>query len=266
MYQSWGGNQPSTRSADSDLRLSPSLPECLERAGFGRFFLTEFFLFGKKPTGWYITTLNQCFYGDIMDGLSRKGDKTKQRIIEKSLQLFSAKGFFNTTINDILEATCLTKGGLYAHFRNKDEIWDAAYERAAMIWTNIVYGNSRKIEDPLDRLKKIIKNDMQNYLGANVFAGGCFFLNALVDFAGQAPDMNRMVLKGFHNFSRVIESCLKEADQTDMLKPGMNCTEVADFILVSLNGAAALYAATKDRNYWQGTLHQLHTYIDLIKK
>ena len=201
-----------------------------------------------------------------MDGSGRKGDKTRRDIIEKSLQLFSVKGFFNTSINDILEATGLTKGGLYAHFHSKKEIWQAAYERATRIWVRIVYSDSKKIENPLDRIKKIIENDMQNYLGGNVFAGGCFFLNSLVDFAGQSSDMSKQILDGFYNLSRVFESSLKEADQKGMLKLGMNCAEIADFILISLNGAAALYAATKDRNYWQDTLRQLHAYIDFIKK
>ncbi len=40
-----------------------------------------------------------------------KGAQTRQNIVEKSLQLFCVKGYYNTSINDILQATGLTKGG-----------------------------------------------------------------------------------------------------------------------------------------------------------
>ena len=51
--------------------------------------------------------------------MATKGDLTRQNIIEKSMQLFSVKGYFNTSIAGIVKATGLTKGGLYGHFRNK---------------------------------------------------------------------------------------------------------------------------------------------------
>ena len=44
--------------------------------------------------------------------MSSKGDLTRHHIIEKSMQLFSVKGYFNTSIADIVKATGLTKGGL----------------------------------------------------------------------------------------------------------------------------------------------------------
>jgi len=68
-----------------------------------------------------------------------KGVQTKQNIINKSLQLFSVKGYYNTSINDILEATGLTKGGLYGHFKSKEEIWYAVYDEAVTIWRDIVF-------------------------------------------------------------------------------------------------------------------------------
>ena len=105
-----------------------------------------------------------------------KGLQTKQNIIVKSLDLFSVKGYYNTSVNDILEATSLTKGGLYGHFQSKEDIWYAVYEEAVTIWKNIVFKDVRNIEDPLERIKKVLDNDLRNYLGAHIFSGGCFFL------------------------------------------------------------------------------------------
>ena len=34
--------------------------------------------------------------------MAAKGEETRQKIIDKSLQLFSVKGYFNTSVNDIL--------------------------------------------------------------------------------------------------------------------------------------------------------------------
>ena len=198
--------------------------------------------------------------------MADKGTQTHQRIIEKSLQLFSVKGYFNTSISDILEATDLTKGGLYGHFRSKEDIWYAVYEEAVIIWKDIVFKDMRAISDPVNRIEKTIENDLRAYLGADVFDGGCFFLNSLVELSGQSGAMSRHILRGFVRFSRLLRSWLKEADQKGMLKHGLNYKEISNFIVISLNGASALYAASRDPMIWKFTITQLRFYINQLKK
>jgi TetR/AcrR family transcriptional repressor of nem operon len=86
--------------------------------------------------------------------MAGKGAQTRQKIIEKSLQLFSVKGYFNTSISDILQATGLTKGGLYGHFQSKEDIWYAVYQEAVRIWRGIVLKDVREISDPLQKDRK----------------------------------------------------------------------------------------------------------------
>ncbi len=52
----------------------------------------------------------------------RKGEKTRENIILKSAELFNQKGYAGCSMNDIMEATGLQKGGIYRNFKNKDEI------------------------------------------------------------------------------------------------------------------------------------------------
>jgi TetR/AcrR family transcriptional regulator, transcriptional repressor for nem operon len=198
--------------------------------------------------------------------MSIKGDLTRQHIIEKSMQLFSVHGYFNTTIDGIVKSAGLTKGGVYGHFRNKQEIWYAVYDECVKIWKNIVFEGVRDIPDPLARIERVIENSLKNYLGAGVFEGGCFLLNSLVEHAGQSPGMSTYVLKGFKSFAKLLHLWLEEADQNEMLKGGLNLDQIAQFIVISLNGAAPLYAASKDPAIWQQALAQLHFYIESLKR
>jgi len=198
--------------------------------------------------------------------MASKGMQTRQDIITKSLQVFSVKGYFNTSVKDILAVTGLTKGGLYGHFRSKENIWYAVYDQAVMIWRDIVLKGAEEITDPLYRIEKTIENDMKNYLGADVFDGGCFFFNMLVELSGQSSSMAGSILKGFIKFSGLIRDWLKEADQKEMLKDGLDLDEIAHFIVISLNGAAPLYAATRDPRVWKQTISQLHYYINQLRR
>ncbi len=196
----------------------------------------------------------------------KKGLQTRQRIIEKSLQLFSIKGYFNTSVNDILEATQLTKGGLYGHFPSKEEIWYAVYDEAVKIWRSLVFQGIKENSSPVSRIEQIIENDIRNYLGGDVFEGGCFFLNMLVELSGQSASMSKPILRGFVRFSRLMRKWLEEADAQGQLKPGLNFRDIANFIVISLNGAAALYTSSRDRDILNQTIGQLSFYLNQLKK
>jgi TetR/AcrR family transcriptional repressor of nem operon len=198
--------------------------------------------------------------------MTSKGDLTRQNIIEKSMHLFSVKGYFNTSIADIVQATGLTKGGLYGHFRNKEEIWYAVYDECVRIWKRIVFQGVAAISNPLERIDKVMENSLKNYLGGGVFEGGCFLLNALVDLAGQAPTMSNHVLAGFTGFAGLLRRWLEEAAGQGLIKEGVNLNEVANFMVISLNGAAPLYAASKDPAVWQHTLAQMRYYNQSLRR
>jgi len=194
-----------------------------------------------------------------------KGEQTRRKIIEKSLQLFSVKGYFNTSVKDILDATGLTKGGLYGHFASKEDIWYAVYDEAVETWKRNVFRGIRDNSDPLERIEMFIENDMQDYLGGDVFDGGCFFLNMLVELSGQSAAMSRQILKGFVRLSKLLRTWLEEADAKGMLKQGLDLKEIANFILISLNGAAALYMSSRDASILDQTITQLRFYIHQLR-
>jgi len=191
----------------------------------------------------------------------KDGSRTREQIIDEALQIFSVKGDSNTSINDILAATDLTKGGLYGHFASKEELWGAAYERAVAIWKGIVFKGVRRIEDPIARIDKFVENDLFGYCGAGVFAGGCFFFNMLVELTGQSEPMSRRIRAGFMDLSALLASWLAEAEEKGILKKGVSHREVADFIVIAINGATALYTSSRDRRFLKEASGQLQAYL-----
>jgi AcrR family transcriptional regulator len=57
--------------------------------------------------------------------------RTRQRILESAYRLFSAKGFEAASIEEIMLECNLTRGGFYAHFRSKGQLYHEAMGSAA---------------------------------------------------------------------------------------------------------------------------------------
>lgn len=52
--------------------------------------------------------------------------QTRARIVESARILFNRHGFENVTINMVMGAAALTRGGFYNHFKSKEELFAAA--------------------------------------------------------------------------------------------------------------------------------------------
>lgn len=52
-------------------------------------------------------------------------EQTRLKVIEAALELFSRNGYSNTTLAMIAEAAGFSRGPIYWHFKNKDELYEA---------------------------------------------------------------------------------------------------------------------------------------------
>ena len=88
----------------------------------------------------------------------------------------------------------------------------------------------------------------------------------LVELSGQSDAMSDHLLQGFTQLAGLLCTWLQQADQQEMLKEGLNFKEIANYIIISLNGAAALYASSRDPGILDHTVSQLRFYIRQLKK
>ena len=52
----------------------------------------------------------------------RNSEITKNKVLKESIKLFNTKGYKTTSLSDITLATGFTKGAIYRHFENKEDL------------------------------------------------------------------------------------------------------------------------------------------------
>ena len=116
-----------------------------------------------------------------------KAERTRQFIIEQAAPIFNEKGIAGTTIDDILEATKMAKGGLYGHFKSKEEISYAMVDYLLEKLTNkvlSVVANEKTAKGKLFAFMEVYRNPLTSYID-----GGCPILN----FGAEADDTNPVI-------------------------------------------------------------------------
>ena len=91
---------------------------------------------------------------------------SRQEILRTAARLFQQQGYDATSMNDVAAALKLSKGGLYHHFQSKDEILFHIMNHAMDITEERVIGPARRIADPEERLRTLIRLHIDVVLSA----------------------------------------------------------------------------------------------------
>lgn len=83
--------------------------------------------------------------------------KRKEKILEAALSCFNKKGYHKTSIDDIAMKGKISKGGLYYHFRSKDELFLKLFHFRLNKYTEQLKTSIQKEKDPLRRIRILIK-------------------------------------------------------------------------------------------------------------
>ena len=191
----------------------------------------------------------------------------KEKMIDESLKLFSVKGFMNTSVTDILEATGSSKGGFYNHFKSKEDLFFAALSKARQLWRDKNLSGTEAITRPIDRIKKILENYRDHYLSdQHNFPGGCIFVNLSVELNDQAPNLVAEVNEGFIRLKNMIRRLLNEEKDAGNIIENSNINQVTEMIFSGLLGACVMYTSDKSKENLNYTIASLIDHLSQISK
>lgn len=68
---------------------------------------------------------------DPRRSVAKDPDVTKEKILDAALDIFSAKGYHDATVDDIVQQSDTSKGSIYFHFPNKQRLFLALVDKFA---------------------------------------------------------------------------------------------------------------------------------------
>jgi TetR/AcrR family transcriptional regulator, transcriptional repressor for nem operon len=184
-----------------------------------------------------------------------KREITHQRIIEKAAELFNTKGYASTSITDIMEASDLQKGGIYSHFKNKEELELSAFDyllnRTFELFDSSIINNKTTAE------KLFIWIDYRESLNDTLLKGGCPLFNAGNEAFGYNQELNKHVKNSMERWKESIVEVLKEGISKKDVKSGLDPEEFALHFITVLEGASFLTQVYNDGEYKSKAIERL---------
>jgi TetR/AcrR family transcriptional regulator, transcriptional repressor for nem operon len=189
----------------------------------------------------------------------------KERIVQESLKLFSLKGFLSTSTQDIIREAKTSKGGLYNHFKSKDDIFLAVLSEARKIWRQRNLEGLDQVKKPVDKIKKFLNNYRDRYLkDRNTFPGGCIFVTLSVELDDQNEFFAKALNEGFRQLKAMIKKLLDQGKASGEIRKNVNTESVTEIIFSGMLGASVVYGTEKSEAVLNRCIRGLIDYLDSL--
>lgn len=139
-----------------------------------------------------------------------KGERTRQSILERAVDLASLEGLEGLTIGRLADDLGMSKSGLFAHFGSKEDLQIATLEAAAQRYVGEIFTPALRVPRGYPRLMAICEAWL-SYVRRGVFPGGCFFAAASFEFDGRPGAVRDTVRRMMNDWMGALEKAIRMA-------------------------------------------------------
>jgi AcrR family transcriptional regulator len=190
--------------------------------------------------------------------LVRKGDATREAIVDHAIDLARRVGLEGLTIGRLAEDLDLSKSGLFAHFRSKGALQVQVLEGAAARFVAMVLEPAIKAPRGEPRLRMLF----ERWLEWERRPGGCVFVQAAADLDDRDSPARDRLVELQRQWLDAIATTARGAIREGHFHPGVDAVQMAhdlNGIILAYHHAARLLrdaeAETRARTAFEALIH-----------
>jgi TetR/AcrR family transcriptional repressor of nem operon len=224
------------------------------------------------------TALTKAFFCSILsfrlNGLKNqryerhmsKGEQTRQMIVARAAQVFNKRGFFGASLSDLMRETGLEKGGIYNHFRSKDELAVEAFHYAVgVVWARIEQELAGKT-NAVDRLLAMLVG-YRVLIEDPPLPGGCPLLNTAVeadDVDPELPVLRQSARDALARWRRWIMRTVARGIAAGEVRPEVDGELLATILISTVEGSVMMSKLDNDPIHIRRAVAYLSAYLENV--
>ena len=157
--------------------------------------------------------------------MKTKSAQTYDRILDRGLDILSVTSLSGVTIGGLAEAVGLSKSGLFAHFRSKEEIQIRLLQHAGAIVDAQVVAPAMKAEPGLPRLAALMKNWLGWSRRAGL-SGGCPMASAMFELDDLEGEVRAYLVETEARSRLLLAGLVREAVEQGALRADADVEQI----------------------------------------
>ena len=164
----------------------------------------------------------------------RRNVPGKEGLLQTAIECFARYGFAGTSIDRIARAAGVTKGALYYHFRDKEELRFAAVKERIQAFEASVSAQVEPSGDPAAALRQVAHLCAQNARGNNLRQ---FILTMMVEAIDTNDELSQEFEAMLRRFRSFLKYLIRTGQEDGSFRPDRDAKAAADLMVGSILGA-----------------------------
>ena len=193
----------------------------------------------------------------------RKGEATRQRIITEAAPIFNQRGFDGCSMQDLMQATGLEKGGLYRHFANKEELASEAFRFALAQNVKVRTEHLDEIPNSINKMKKVVQLFVDL---PSAIPGGCPLMNTAIDADDGNEALRDLARKGIQDWRARLTRIIEAGIKANEIRRSTDPRRIANTLIATLEGALMISRLENSRNALRDAQTTLDTLLTSLER
>ena len=193
-----------------------------------------------------------------------KGERTRQSILDRAVDLASVEGLEGLTIGRLAEELGMSKSGLFAHFGSKEELQLATVEMASRRYIEEIFTPALQEPRGYPRLLAICRSWL-SYVRRGVFPGGCFFAAASFEFDGRPGAVRDLIRKLMDDWIGALERAIRMAQDEGHMDRALDPGQLAFELNALFFGANFAYHLRGDQTAIEKAEHAVLQRLETLR-
>lgn len=192
---------------------------------------------------------------------AKQPDITRDKIVDAAYQEIYRHGFQAASLSNILAKTGLTKGALYHHFPNKNDLGFAVIEEVIREGFEVrMFAPLRESVDPIETLTEIIRSKAETSTLETV-SQGCALNNLMQEMSALDVDFKRSLNGILKTWQDTVTDALKRAQKQGQVRKEIDCRAAALFVVSAFEGCIGIAKNQQSVKEFALCLAQLENYV-----
>jgi TetR/AcrR family transcriptional repressor of nem operon len=162
--------------------------------------------------------------------------------LSRAVDLFSSRGYSETSMDDIVKATGVSRYGIYGTFGNKRELFEQALERYADGMGKQSFLKLLEPDASLADIKAIFDERIVS-MGAGNDKRGCMLCHTAMELAPHDPEIAGVLQKFLRRMSKAFSIGLENARNNGEVTVELDLRDAGDFLTGAFFGLIVLARA-----------------------
>ncbi len=195
----------------------------------------------------------------------RDAEATRNTIIRESADLFNTQGYKATSISDITRATGYTKGAIYRHFENKQDLEQHALRQLSKLMFEEIRVSIKAAKTFQTKFEAIF-SFFENYMNQPSYKGGCPLMNAAVESDDSNPVLRQQAYNMLAQLKASIAKLIENGIKNNQVRKDVDVPYYSTIIIATLEGGIMMSKLERNKQAIRHTITHLRGLVKEMSK